>query len=55
MSDKDDGFDIDLGKGASNMESITNTPFAVGKMCFTVFGTMFKLIGVILSAIFSQK
>lgn len=54
MSD-DNGFDIDLAKGASNMETVTNIPFAVGKMCIGVFGLVFKLAGIILGAIFSQK
>ncbi len=54
MSNNDnDG--IDLAKGAENMGSITNTPFAIGKLCLGAFGLVFKIAGIMLGAIFSQK
>lgn len=55
MSDQDDDFDIDLSKGASNLEGMFNAPFAIGKLVIGVGGIVFKLAAMMIGIFFPPE
>ncbi len=54
-SDNDLGFNIDLAKGAQNMESIMSTPFEIIKLICRAIVIFFKGVMILIQIFWPRK